>query len=287
MNAENINTATKFAQSWTSTPEERRVAEIISVFNETHRFTDPWSSFIDEKGIYIKGSEEKTYVGEIIDRDSYLGNIEAQVFDNLENWADQNEEDLACWISPAYPGKYPCSKIIFHQIAYEAGSLNKAVLNAAVLFDSSPQECVALAHQLFPNLKNKITDVELLRGTLIIPGADFQVESVLEEIHKLDTASLNNKPQMTKEELEIKARQISSLIGSGANAGRIAYEMQRQGLLGEHSISCPSASQKLTFSEFSSLSPQRYEFKPGTCRICGMATEVGPCNICRSCEKKL
>lgn len=287
MNVENINTATKFAQSWTSTPEERRVAEIISVFNETHRFTDPWSSFIDEQGIYIKGSEEKTYVGNVIDRDSQLGAIEAQVFDNLENWVDQNEEGLACWISPSYPGKYPCSKIIFHQIAYEAGSLKKVVLNAAVLFDSSPQECVVLAHKLFPNLKDETADVESLRGTLIIPGADFQIESVLEEIHKLDTNSLTSTPQITKEELEVKARQISYLIGSGANAGRIAYEMQRQGLLGEHSISCPSGSQKLTFSEFSSLNSQRYEFRSGTCRICGMATEVGPCNICRSCEKKL
>ena len=287
MNVENINVATRFAQSWTTTPDERRVAEIISVFNETNRITDPWSSYVDEHGIYLTGSEDKTYVGEIIERDSSLGAIEGQVFDSLETWASQNEEGLACWISPAYAGKYPCSKMIFHQIAYEVGSLNKIVLNAAILFESSPQDCVSLAQKLFPNLKDEITDTETLRSTLIIPGLNFQIGTVLEEIQKLDADSLNTTPKIATEELVVKAKYISHLIASGASADRVAREMQRQGLLGEHSISCPSASQKLTFSELVTKNSDRYEFKPGTCRICGMATEVGPCNICRSCEKNL
>jgi hypothetical protein len=240
---ENLHQATLFAQTWLATPEGRRIDEIISVFKESNRLVDGWPYFLDEKGIFVKDEslpEEKNYVKSLIDKRSYLGALEAKVFDSLESWFSENDEGTVLWISPQYKGQYPCSKICIHQIAYVFGTMEKTLLNSAILFDSPPEACLTLVQDVFPNLKYQITDLESLRKSLIVPDGDF-LETLIAEIHKLDPNFLGHAPKIAESELKTKATFISKLIASGMTPQQVAKEMERQELLGQYSFSCPPA----------------------------------------------
>ena len=109
---------------------------IRSVYFETHRLDHSYPFFIDKGGTFVRDPENpfnKLYVRDIVDKSSYLGRTELKVFDDLENLASQNEypgeNKMAIWFSPLYPGRYPCSKVIIHQIVNEFGTNNKTVLN--------------------------------------------------------------------------------------------------------------------------------------------------------------
>jgi len=251
--AENLLTVEKFTrEGWQSTPHSRRVEEIVSVYNETNRFTDNFTYFFDEEGFYVWAKDKpdsvptKKHIGDIIDKRSYPGDLEAEVLTKLEDWFTKNSEGLALWIVGSLPGKYPCSKIILHKIAYTGGEMQKVLHNSADLFDPKDKDLLDLLHEFFPETR-KIGSLEAMRSSLIIPGGSFSLEELLAKIKTIDPNALLVNGQVDETQLMEKAIYISDLIGLGVNPSLIAYEMQRLGLIGKHSISCPE--QEKTFSE--------------------------------------
>lgn len=250
----NLRTIEEFVPGWRSTPDQLRTAGIISVFKETHRLVDNWPYYSDGGGIFVWSGNEgqersKVYIKDVISKEGYPESIEADVLAQLENWISKTDEGSAIWVSPPYPGKYPCSKIIIHQVAYEPGTLEKVILNSAILFDASEADTLGLLHRLFPQTKD-IRNLEELRSIIIFPGSDFDLNFLLQEISCLDENVLRARQQITQEDLIAGANYISGLISSDTNARLVAYEMRRLGLLGRFPISCPSLGISLPFSEF-------------------------------------
>ena len=152
----NLQTVENFVPAWKKTPNQLRIEGIISTYKETHRLTDNWPYYADDSGIFIRlikenqKDPEKIYVRNLIKKDGFPEDAEAEILDQLESWVSKNTEGSAVWLSPPFPGKYPCSKIIFHQVAYEYGTLDKVILNSAVLFDADKKDILELVHKHFP-----------------------------------------------------------------------------------------------------------------------------------------
>ena len=242
MNPENIAVAAAFAQGWQDTPFNRRVEEIVSTSNETHRITDGYVYHWDE-GFYMSsinaltGKREDVYLNGILDTQSYVGKKEVEVLNQLENWFTSGEEGVALWISPPYPGKYPVSKAILHQISYESTNMEKVILNAAILFDTPKDKVLGLVQEFFPETKD-FKQTEELRDKLLIPKEEFNLEDFLEKIKDLDPNTLVKKATLSQEELTQRAYYVADLIQRQMDPHFIAQEMQRLGLLGEYSVSC-------------------------------------------------
>jgi hypothetical protein len=254
-NERNLQTVENFVPAWKNTPDQVRVEGIISTYKETHRITDNWPYYTDENGIFIRIKEEKIYVKDLIKKDGYPENTEADIFCQLENWVSKSDEGNAIWVSPSYPGKYPCSKIIFHQVAYKFETMEKVILNSAILFDASGKDTLEFVHQLFPQTGG-IHNLEELRSVLILPEGDMDFNLMLHQISQLDENVNHVKEQIPEDILIEKAVSISKLISSDANPRLVAYEMQKIGLLGSFSISCPTSLHTSTsFSELINGTP--------------------------------
>jgi len=244
-NERNLQTIENFVPAWKNAPDQVRIDGIISTYKETHRLTDNWPYYFDIGGVFIQLSKEnqekpeKIYIKDLIKKDGYPEKSEADIFNQLENWISKTTEGNAVWVSPPYPGKYPCSKIIFHQIAYEFGTLDKVILNSAVLFDAGKKDTLELVHELFPQTTN-INNLEKLRSVLILPEDDMDFSLILNKISQLDK-NVNYEGEQIPEDILIeKAVFISNLISSEVNPRSVAYEMHKIGLLGSFSISCPA-----------------------------------------------
>lgn len=255
MNTEsNLLTAERFVSGWQQTHPRIRVDGIISTYKETHRLTDEWPYHLDQHGIYYQVKDEtrktdKVYVRDIIGKTGYPEEAETRVFEQVEKWAKDAEEGMAIWVSPKFPGKYPCGKVIVHEIFYELGTGEKVIRNSAILFDVGERDTLETIHRLFPQTR-KFQNLEELRAVLLFPDHNFKPEMVTEAIAELDPNVRNARQELFPEELEVKAKQISDLISQGVNSRQVAYEMQRLGLLGKFSISCPTAQGKrVPFSE--------------------------------------
>lgn len=254
MNERNLQTVEEFVvNGWRTSSPTRLAEEITSVYKETHRLVDEYPYYLEEDGLKMiavdqNGQLEKVLINNVLNRSGYLGSAEGKIFDELESWSKNTDSGTAVWISPSYAGTYPCSKMIVHKLAYEFGTMQKIISNSLIVFDASSQEILQMIHLMFPETQN-ITNLEELRHVLIKPSQDFDATSIVTEIGKIDKNVLKAKQTLTKQEVTHRVTYISELIQRGADARTIAYEAQRLGLLGEHSISCPSANKSGTFSE--------------------------------------
>ena len=249
----NLQTVREFVETgWPEALHSRRVQEIISVFNESHRFTDSYIFFYDQGGFYMLAEDKETsetkkiYVRDVIERSSPPGRAEAEILDNLESWFDQNEEGSAFWMAPPRPNdKFrPGWKLIFHQIAYTSGGA-KVLLHGADLFKGPPETVLSLIHQFFPETRN-IHSIEAVRSLLIKPDDNFEPSKLLERIKEIDPDALAVNQKLDEVQLVERATYISELIYSRADSGFVAYEMERLGLVGEHAISCAGGEKTLS-----------------------------------------
>jgi len=225
MNKENLIVSSRFVESWEKTPRERLVPEIISLFKETHRQADNYHLL----SINGKIVDPETRQEVNIDRTSYIGKSEGKHFDKLEKWADENSQGNAVWISPMCDGIYPCNKIIFYQIAYSFGSMEKSLLNHVILFDSPKNHCLKIANKIDPQFES-LENPEELRNKLIVVDDEFNIASLL-------AAMLSQENTFPTPSLATISYFVD-LIHQGQNSKFIATEMQKRGIVGEHSISC-------------------------------------------------
>ena len=250
----NLQAVKEFVEiGWQEAPPSRVIPELISVFNESHRFRDSYTFFFDEGGFYMLDEDKRTsevkkiYVRNAIERNSLPGRAEAEILDKLEAWFGQNEEGKALWVAPPRPNdRYrPGWKVIFHQIDHTANG-EKVLIHGVDLFNARNETVLSLIREFFPETQN-LNDLEALRSNLIIPDATFDQAELLKKIKEIDPNALAINQKLSESELLERATYISELIGSGADSMFVTYEMQRLGLIGEHAISCAGGGK--TFSE--------------------------------------
>lgn len=218
MLAENpIYTTRRFISSWqvSDTDPKRLAEELFSVSDETNRRHNNFHFEV------ANGELIDTATGKVIDftRTSWLETTEGKVWDSLKIWANTHEEGSATWYSPALEGVYPCDKAVYYQVAYTfEGKPKKVLLSTAVLLDT-PQ-----GH--FP---------EELRSKLVINKPDYTLSSLLEDLGQ-------NQNNSTKTPSQKEINYFVEKIKSGVDADIIVAEMKNKGILGSHSISCPTSS---------------------------------------------
>lgn len=249
---ENLTILKEFVETgWPEAPRSRVIQEIISVFNESHRFTDSYTFFCDGGGFYMLVEDEKTNatkkisVRDVIDRSSSTGKVEAEILESLESWFTQKDEGTALWVSPPYPRKYLGWKVILHQIDYTSDG-TKILLNRADLFEAQEEAVFSLIHEFFPERRN-LNSLETIRSLLITPDKTFDPSKLFERIKEIDPKAMAVNQKLDGAQLLERAAYVSELIHSGADSTFVVYEMERLGLVGEHALSCTGGGK--TFSE--------------------------------------
>lgn len=261
-------TALRFSKDWDKQVSSNRlIPNLISLNKETNRRPDTYHFWVEE-GILVDPESGKPILNFV------LPGVERDVAEELEQWANKNEEGLAFWISPSLESVYPCSKVILHRISYTFDG-KKAVQNSVILFDADFEK------------------PELLRQTFLTQAdTEENISNILQWITE------KSRQQIKSPENEFVARKqavyYAEMFQRRVPREYIIDDMRKTGFLGNNPVSCPGTSTSFSnlidsnasislLGEIKSL----YEgWHDGVCRVCGSHIWVGPCSICKPCESK-
>ncbi len=222
------DTVTRFSKSWSSQNPESLLAELVSISKETNRKPDNYFFFVRNNTLIDPNTNNAVL-------DFVEEGVEKNVARDLQEWASKTEEGIALWISPKEENIYPCPKVIIHRIAYNQGG-EKIVLNSAILFEA------------------EIENPEYKRKTLyILPDKELNIYKILNWVERKSGQETNLEP---KTDLTYsKAIYYRNQIQIGIPIHLVIDDMQRNGFLGEKSISCAgSASNSLNILGLKTLS---------------------------------
>ena len=170
-------------------------------------------------------------------------------------------------------------KAIFSRIVYDLGG-KKHMANSAILFGNEKTNCT----DIVPSLPQEVK--EDIRGTLfyIDENDENLFSEIIQNIGEYTSIETN---KFTNHNIN-QAKIFALMIEKGTSPLRVVQEMQRANFLGKHPISCPTmgSATDIMLTNSKIFSFVNYEFKPGVCRVCKQHTHVGPCSICKECEKK-
>lgn len=281
-----------FIQSCLSIHPSQLVENIASDSHETRRIPDPYIFLVKDKKIL-------TLNGEVIEKsirnDSSLDSMELKAFLEIQDWAENNNQGTAFWFSPPFPGKYDKGKVVASQILHDCDK-QKILFNRNIILDVNTKTILLIANNISEKMGlDLIADPELLRQTPIFSEHN-QLEVLLSEI-----SAYTNQSQVVENgtDIDLKVETYSRLLViekmSGVSYSDTFYSQylyvhqiaEEQGLIGKHVGSCGQGVKLSAFEAFSEGGVQeKWDYHSGVCRVCGTSTEVGPCSICRICEKK-
>lgn len=233
-----VETIVRFIPSWRNTNPERLAQEIVSSFNETHRKPDEFRYKYKDGNLVDYQTGERVN----IDRSTYLGQKDAEFFDTLTSWVSENDSGVALWISPSYESSYPTNKITIYTIENTNGE--KSTFNVSVLFDTPKEHTLKIASKLNDAFKSVLSP-EVLRNKLFTMEETFTLVSLLELI----SANQYFPPTPSSEMVSYFVREIHS----GRNPRSIAEEMYKNGIIGEHAVSCAGGGGAKSILEANSL----------------------------------
>ncbi len=259
---------------------------------ETNRLPDNFYYWIGPEGIIEPG--EHRYLHSIHTPEKhwipYLGETEFNAIKQIDKFS-KHEDGYIIWSSLKFdvPGGYPAHKIEIMEITKSPAG-NKKTKNIVIVFDSSNTAALKILKDSFPEEFGETTDLEDIRKQVVYRDKNFNIWEVL---HIISQYLPNDEvvPPLT----ESNKHYIATLILEHRNNEYIATEMLSRDILGKYSITCPpgmrnSFSNSLTLnSNVVDLREQSmWEYHLGKCVNCGASeTLVGPCSICKTCEKVL
>jgi len=268
------------------------VENIASDSHETRRIPDPYIFPLRDKKLLTPNG---TIIENNIRNDSALDSVELKAFLKIQDWAESNDEGTAYWFSPPFLGKYDKGKVVASQILYDLDG-QKILFNRAIDLDVDTKTILSIANNISEKTGSElITDPELLRQTPIFSRGG-QLEILLDEI-----SAYTDQNQMVEEgtDIDLKIETYSKLLviekmsgflysnTSGSQYFHAHQIAEEEGLIGKHIGSCGQGVKLSAFEAFSEGgSQEKWDYHSGVCRVCGNSTEVGPCSICRTCEKK-
>jgi hypothetical protein len=229
--AENTYTVSKY--NWEDLPADVVKDYATTVYKESHRLPDIWTFLIKDEGLF--DAKRNGYVRDIVKDyphpNIYLRTVEDQIIDAMDRWAVSDGRNSLGWVSPSFDGEYPCHKIEILQKWPDSSGTN----NIAISFDCDSDACLKLAKEIFPKLET-IQNIEELRNSVVI-GEEIDIDKVFEMLRPYISKSEDLK-EIPKEHYDY----IADLVQSGADQAYVAYEMQRLGIIGDQSFSCPGKS---------------------------------------------
>lgn len=263
--------------SWKDLPKEVLVADFLSASGESNLV---WSSyFYEEKNGKLFDPLRKTFISGSANNDT----VEENVINQIENWFTNNSSGIGVWISPRGNNlrPYPEEQITIYRIAYK----------------TTGEKVLMFAWHQF---KKEFSNPEEIRG-FIFTEKDSE-ESIIEIINWLRNISekpVANDQGDLKDRIK-KANHYVDLYKSGVSMQEIAYQMSQTHFLGNNPIGCPTSSKTESYNYYSNSTifngysfgneSTTWEYHIGDCVNPGCErkqVDVGPCNICKICEKKL
>jgi hypothetical protein len=281
-----------FIQTCLSIHPSQLVENIASGSHETRRIPDPYIFLIKDIKLLTPNG---VVIEENIRNDSFLDSIELKAFLAIQDWAENNGQGTAFWFSPPFPGKYDKGKVVVSQILHNYDE-QKILFNRNIVLDVDTKTILSIANNISGKTgSDLITDPELLRQTPFFSEHN-QLEVLLNEI-----SAYTDQGQMVEKGIDIDSKNItygkllliekmSRFMYANTSDSQYLYAhriAEEQGLIGKHIGSCGQGTKLSAFEVFSEGGTQeKWDYHSGVCRVCGNSTDVGPCNICRTCEKK-
>lgn len=276
--------------------KERSVANSVAVENlasahlESWLVPDLWHYLIDKDGTFLFdgkdiNGESNPPIRKFFDTTTQVGEDEDLAVVRMQNWAKERTAGVILWPSPVRPD------IGYNLTKYQIGILTtqngeKQLENVAILTHHTGYECLKIAQTISSLLSpNKITllNPEALRANPIPITLPIGT-SWIDVLSKYIPAP--NAWEKIKTDVHIREKEEARIF-----YGRLAEEnpIENDTVLLTRGGANPSGrySCLLRASEFFLVNSRVYwEYHHGTCRLCKSLTEVGPCNICKICEKK-
>lgn len=277
--AENTLTVSRY-KGWKHLPKPVVIDYATTVYKESNRIPDRWSFSIKENGLYDE--KRDGYVRDIVKEfphpNLYLRRTEDAIIEQMDAWSLSPEEDFFVWVSPVFAGEYPCNKI---EILHKRPDADKTD-NIAINFDCSADTCLEVAKKIFPQL-SVVKSTEELRKSIVITR-NLDIDKIIESLDPFIS-----KPDKTKVVDVEHFEYIADLAQKGVGQKHIALEMERLGLIGEKSFSCPGTSLGLNgILEGSSLSLNSSEDQYGslrfTCPKCGVTNTRPYGHLLTNCQ---
>ncbi|MFH1971528.1 MAG: zinc ribbon domain-containing protein [Patescibacteria group bacterium] len=245
---ERIREVYEMLPAWQDKPLKQIVEEFISFGTETKVIPDRYKFIIKDK--LISPITEKP-VENSIEKSSYIGKIEAEAFEKIQDFAVNSDTGTAIWISPIIRGVHDSSKIIFSSISYEKGV--KELFNCSLRIYIDENECLDLGNLIAISEGIQFNDTIELRRTPIFMDTEMALKW-MESLVILEDQFEKEK----KEQLFLKYNQVELMIlnmPTNYNRYQQAEYLVQQGLqngiLGEAKTSCGGTIKKdnLTASE--------------------------------------
>ena len=281
-----------FVQTCLSIHPSQLVENIASDSHETRRIPDPYIFLVKDKKLVTPNG---AVIEKSIRNDSNLDSMELKAFIKIQDWAESCDEGTSLWFSPPFPGKYDKGKVVASQILYGLDG-KKILFNRNIVLDVNTKTILLVANNMSEKMGlDLMTDPGLLRQTPIFSEHN-QLEILLDEI-----SAYTDQNQMVEKGTDIDSKietysklliieKMSGFVYSNTSDSQYLYAHQiaeEQGLIGKYIGSCGQSGKLSAFEAFSEGGRQeKWDYHSGVCRVCGNSTEVGPCSICRTCEKK-
>jgi len=230
---------------------------------ETQRIPDPWPYVVKYGKLYSPVTGEPAENS--ITRNNSIEESEYRAFRQIQGWAVEAEGGTAVWISRA--SRHDLStKIVLSEIAYTLSE--KQLFNRGVCLDMDDAGCLSFAKRL--GLATDITAEELVANP-VFPRLTMPelVAIVSEYVPRQAELIVKGEDLVIKENL------------------KAAIALGRPAPMGPYNSSCgPGANSAFNAMYSNSQHSENWSYHSGICRVCGESTSVGPCNICKVCEKR-
>lgn len=227
------------------------IHEIATCLQESARETDYYHYIEDRDGdLYSPTAQCK--IKNVIYRNNYIGELEGQVFDEINNWFKKSREGVIAWISPMHPVYYPLdSKIIISEINNYHGI--KTLINRAIILDMNGQECLEMAQALAERSTNRpyLESVHTVRSTPLFLNPDTWIDIMSEVINapelwqkvrtgqdiRIQTEALQQAQKVYQGEIVMDIRSLSCPVNFGLSTGFRTF--LNSAVMMENTFPCP------------------------------------------------
>lgn len=264
-----------------NTNREHLASQFVSASDESNGRSN--FNYLEITNGKLINPEDNTNFLDSLNENTALEKTEKDVARQISKWSHDSNEGIALWISPKLEGVYPGEKAVIYRIAYvmdpEFNLLRKVLITSTILFDA--------------DLSNKTN----LRGIILtFPDEEQKIIDILQWI-KDKSVKERETYYITPTQTRQMAYKYVDLYLAGVSESFIIEQMQKDKFLGNNPMSCPPSMSGISGYSFSNTTDwygytfsneTNWSYHIGTCaNCCTTNVEVGPCEICKVCEKIL
>jgi len=291
--------------------KRRAVVDFASALNEQREGnlenrTNFFTLYIKEGKLF---HPDFGFLQDYLRNETRIDGLENEAFYRIQDWANLGDPKTLIWISP------PSEEVGHTESRFVIFEIGKAqILCRAICSDFNEKDCLRAAEQLvaFSPLNLLLIETSDNLRRIPIPFEPPRGQSWVDFLEEAMGPSLVWRNIRAGKDVRAKGKNLAmaeSIVGKHYSeiasakgnyehlvvGRRLELEAKSQGISFQSVGSCGiSNSEALRgFGVFNILfffadfkSEKSWDYHAGQCRVCGLDLPVGPCNICKNCEKK-